>query len=173
MRLVQCSFDQHGTAVQAIFNHEIAHSSALYEYVPRSIETIETWFATKAAGDWPVIGVEEEDGRLMGFATMGPFRPQPGYKYAAEHSIYIEQNFRGRGLGGILLQELIAHAIARGLHSLVGVIDQANTASIALHQKNGFTLSGVMREAGFKFGRWLDAGFYQLLLPTPDAPVDG
>lgn len=173
MRLVPCSFEKHGAAIQAIFNHEIANSSALYEYVPRSIETIEAWFAAKTAGDWPVIGAEEDDGRLMGFATLGPFRPQPGYKYSAEHSIYIEQTFRGRGLGGILLQELIASATARGLHSLFGVIDQANTASVALHQKHGFVLSGVMREAGFKFGRWLDAGFYQLLLPGPSEPVDG
>ncbi|MCC9609030.1 N-acetyltransferase family protein [Blastopirellula sp. JC732] len=173
MRLVPCSFEKHGAAIQAIFNHEIAHSSALYEYVPRSTETIETWFATKAAGAWPVIGAEEEDGTLMGFTTMGPFRPQPGYKYTAEHSIYIAKNFRGRGLGGILLQEIIAQAIARDLHSLIGVIDQANLASVALHQKHGFVLSGVMREAGFKFGRWLDAGFYQLMLPTPDSPCDG
>ncbi|EAQ79584.1 GCN5-related N-acetyltransferase [Blastopirellula marina DSM 3645] len=104
---------------------------------------------------------------------MGPFRPQPGYKYTAEHSIYIQQDFRGQGLGGVLLQEMIAQATAKDLHCLIGVIDQANQASVALHLKHGFVLAGVMREAGFKFGGWLDAGYYQLVLPTPQTPVDG
>ncbi|UUO05041.1 N-acetyltransferase family protein [Blastopirellula sp. J2-11] len=173
MQLVPCSLEKHGSAILAIFNHEIATSASLYEYVPRTTATIETWFAHKAAGDWPVIGAEDDNGRLMGFATMGPFRPQPGYKYTAEHSIYIQQDFRGQGLGGVLLQEMIAQATARDLHCLIGVIDQANQASVALHLKNGFVLAGVMREAGFKFGDWLDAGYYQLMLQTPQSPVDG
>lgn len=173
MRLVPCSLEQHGSAILAIFNHEIATSASLYEYVPRTTETMVTWFANKAVGNWPVIGAEDEEGNLMGFTTMGPFRPQPGYKYTAEHSIYIQQNFRGRGLGGVLLQEIIAQAIARDLHCLIGVIDQANQASVALHQKHGFELAGVMREAGFKFGDWLDAGYYQRILQTPQSPVDG
>ncbi|TWT34958.1 GNAT family N-acetyltransferase [Blastopirellula retiformator] len=172
MRLVPCSFAKHGPAIQAIFNHEIAHSASLYEEEPRSLATIEAWFAAKAAGDWPVIGAEDDQSRLMGFTTMGPFRPHPGYRFTAEHSIYIETGSRGQGLGGVLLQEIIAQAITRKLHSLIGVIDQANQASVALHQKHGFVLSGVLREAGNKFDRWLDAGFYQLILPTSAAPSE-
>ncbi|MFI4875756.1 MAG: GNAT family N-acetyltransferase [Blastopirellula sp. JB062] len=173
MRLVSCTAERHAAAIMAIFNEEIAHSASLYEYVPRTLETVNAWFAAKADGDWPVIGVEQDDERLMGFATFGPFRPQPGYKYTAEHSIYIDRNFRGRGLGAVLLQSLISQATSRDLHALIGVIDQANQASVALHKKHGFVLAGVLRETGFKFGRWLDAGIYQLLLPTPQAPRDG
>lgn len=72
-----------------------------------------------------------------------------------------------------MLQEVIAAAQGQGYHILVGAIDTTNSASIRLHEILGFTYCGIIRQAGFKFGRWLDLSFYQLILSTPSKPVDG
>jgi phosphinothricin acetyltransferase len=110
---------------------------------------------------------------LLGFASWGAFRSFPAYKYSVEHSIYVHRDARRRGLGERLLRALIERARERQLHVLVGCIDAANAGSIRLHERLGFVHSGTMRQIGFKFGRWLDASFYQLNLDTPFQPVDG
>ncbi|MBB3826355.1 GNAT family N-acetyltransferase [Xanthomonas arboricola] len=172
MRLIDCSEARHASAILDIFNEAIAHSTALYDYRPRPPESMVGWFATKRAGGFPVIGVEEDDGTLMGFASYGTFRAWPAFKYSVEHSIYVHQDHRGKGLGRTLLQALVAAAEQRGVHVLVGGIDASNQASIALHEQFGFTHAGTVREAGFKFGRWLDLAFYQRILATPADPHD-
>ncbi|HWD18378.1 MAG TPA: GNAT family N-acetyltransferase [Verrucomicrobiae bacterium] len=173
MKIVRCERQRHGEAIRSIFNEAIASSTALYEYAPRSPQRIEEWFAAKAQGHFPVIGLETEAGELAGFASYGTFRAFPGYKYTIEHTVYVEARFRRQGCGRILLREIIAVAQAQDYHLMIGVIDATNLASIALHESFGFTPGGVLREAGFKFGRWLDVAFYQLTLPTPAAPADG
>ena len=174
LHLVPCTAERHAGAILDIFNHAIATSTALYDYHPRPPEQMTSWFAAKQAGQLPVIGVEDAAGRLLGFASYGPFRPQPAYKYTMEHSVYVQHSQRGRGLGRQLMEALIAEARARGnVHALVGAIDAANTASRTLHEKLGFTLVGSMPQVGFKFGDWLDLALYQLLLETPLQPVDG
>jgi phosphinothricin acetyltransferase len=120
-----------------------------------------------------VIGIEDESGQLTGFASYGTFRAWPAYKYSVEHSVYIHKNLCGKGLGARLLTELINAARKQDYHCMVGGIDMNNAASIGLHEKLGFVHAGTIRQAGFKFGRWLDLGFYQLLLNTPEHPVDG
>lgn len=159
--------------IRAILNEAIANSTALWEYRPRSIETMEAWFETKATGGYPVIGATDEGGEFLGFASYGPFRLFPAYKYTVEHSVYVEQRFRGRGVGRFLLAELIAAAQGQGLHVMVGAIDASNAASVRLHRSLGFEHCGTVRQAGFKFGRWLDLSLYELVLPTPSQPVDG
>ena len=173
MHFVPCSPARHADAILAILNDAIVTSTALYDYHPRSPDSMEGWFAAKAAGRFPVIGLEDADGTLLGFASYGSFRAFPAYKYTVEHSIYVHRDHRGRGLGRMLLERLIDAARAQGVHALVGVIDTANAGSIALHTALGFAHAGTLRESGFKFGRWLDVGFYQLLLETPAQPVDG
>jgi L-amino acid N-acyltransferase YncA len=163
----------HLDAIRAILNHAIATSTAVYEYHPRSAAVMEQWFADREAAGAPILGIEREPGVLAGFATWGAFRPRPAYKYTAEHSVYVDERFRGRGLGHVLLKTLVDEAQTRGLHQLIGGVDAANEASIALHRKLGFRHCGTVREAGYKFGRWLDLQFWQLLLPTPNDPVDG
>jgi L-amino acid N-acyltransferase YncA len=125
---------------------------------------MERWLAAKEAASLPVLGIEAE-GCLAGFATWGPFRNYPAYKYSAEHSVYVDARFRRRGIGRRLMEAVVAEAGHRGLHMLVGGIDATNFASIALHQQLGFTHCGTVREAGFKFGRWLDLEFWQRVLP--------
>jgi phosphinothricin acetyltransferase len=71
------------------------------------------------------------------------------------------------------MQRLMARAVSQDYHTMIGVVDAGNAASVALHERLGFVRAGVVRQAGFKFGAWLDAAFYQIILPTPDAPVEG
>ena len=114
-----------------------------------------------------------EIGGLLGFASYGVFRPWRAYKYTVEHSLYIAPHHRGQGIGKQLLGNLIHRATLQDYHVMVGGIDSANVASIGLHEKFGFEHVATMKEVGFKFGRWLDLYFYQLLLSTPTRPVDG
>lgn len=173
MKLITCRYEPHAQAILDILNEAIANSTALYDYQPRTLDNMVTWFQAKAAGGFPVLGLEADEGELLGFASYGTFRAFPAYKYTVEHSVYVHHTHRGRGLGRQLLQALIERARAQGLHVLVGGIDAANTASIALHTQLGFVPCGIIRQAGFKFGRWLDLAFYQLVLDTPLQPVDG
>jgi L-amino acid N-acyltransferase len=173
MQLISCDYDKHAQAILAIFNEAIINSTALYDYHPRSMATMVEWFAGKQAANQPVIGVCDATGTLAGFASYGSFRPRPAYKYCVEHSLYVHQDFRGQGLGKQLLDAIIKRAIAQDYHTMIGGIDMENAASIALHEKFGFVHTGTIKQAGFKFGRWLDVGFYQLMLPTPSEPRDG
>jgi L-amino acid N-acyltransferase YncA len=173
MNIVSCDAARHSAPILAIFNDAIANSTALYDYQPRARESMAAWFDAKAKGRYPVIGVENESGELMGFASYGPFRAWPAYKYTIEHSIYVDARYRGGGLGRVLLKEIIAAAQGQDYHVMVGGIDAANAVSIKLHESLGFSHCGTVKHAGFKFGRWLDLAFYQLILRTPAAPVDG
>jgi len=171
--LVDCTHARHAQAILAVFNDAILTSTALYDYQPRTPASMQAWFQAKQAGGFPVIGLESEAGELMGFASYGVFRAYPANKYTVEHSVYVDARFRGRGLGEALLRVLVERARRNQVHVLVGGIDAANAGSIHLHEKLGFTHAGTIRQAGFKFGRWLDLAFYQLILDTPAEPVDG
>lgn len=173
MKFVACTLEDHGRAILDILNEQIRTSTAVYEYVPRTPDSMVAWFKTKEARNYPVIGVEDDNGTLMGFATYGVFRERPAYKYTVEHSVYIHQDYRGKGLGLALMERLIEAARAQDLHVLVGGIDATNKVSIAMHEKLGFVHAGTIRESGFKFGQWLDLAFYQLTLRTPFEPKDG
>ncbi|MBV8037384.1 GNAT family N-acetyltransferase [Roseateles sp.] len=173
MEFVDCTLEAHGDAILDIFNEAILNSTALYDYKPRPRESMEGWFKTKQDNRFPVIGAVDEQGRLLGFASYGTFRAWPAYKYSVEHSVYVHKDHRGKGLGLLLMERLIAAARQQHKHVMVGGIDMANHGSIALHERLGFQHCGTIRQAGFKFGRWLDLGFYQLLLDTPPQPVDG
>jgi phosphinothricin acetyltransferase len=163
----------HASEILAILNEAIEHSTALYDYRPRPLSSMETWFDAKERGAYPVIGVVAEDGSLLGFASYGPFRAWPAYKYSVEHSLYVAQGQRGRGIGTRLLGAIVERARAQEYHNIIGGIDAENTISIALHERLGFERCGLVRHAGFKFGRWLDLAFYQKLLDAPAHPVDG
>ncbi|QEI07063.1 N-acetyltransferase [Pigmentiphaga aceris] len=173
LRLIDCTEADHAAAILDILNDAIVNSTALYDYVPRPPEAMKTWFATKRANGFPVIGVVDEAGVLLGFASWGTFRAFPAYKYTVEHSVYVHHQHRGQGLAKHLMQALIQRAQEAQVHVLVGCIDASNVGSITLHERLGFVHTGTIKEVGFKFGKWLDAAFYQLTLATPTAPVDG
>ncbi len=173
MKFLECTEERHAQAILDIFNDAIVHSTALYDYKPRPFEAMSAWFAVKRSHGFPVIGIEDDDGKLLGFASYGTFRAWPAYKYTVEHSIYIHKDSRGAGLGRKLLEKLITVAQQNQVHTMIGGIDISNATSIALHEKYGFEHAGTIRQAAYKFGRWLDLGFYQLILVTPSYPVDG
>ncbi|WP_454689062.1 N-acetyltransferase family protein [Achromobacter aloeverae] len=173
MIAVDCTYERHAGAILAIFNHAILTSTALYDYQARTDASMQAWFDAKRKGNYPVVGFEDEDGVLMGFASYGPFRPFPAFKYTVEHSVYVDQRFRGRGLGEALLRAIVERAREQEYHVLVGAIDASNAVSCALHEKLGFSRAGVIEQAGFKFGRWLDLVLYRRQLETPGQPVDG
>jgi len=173
MRVIECEPNRHAAPILAIFNDAIINSTALYDYKPRTLEIMAAWFDGKVKGNYPVIGIENDAGDLMGFGSYGAFRAFPAYKYSVEHSVYVDARFRGKGIGKRLVQEIIAAAQRQNFHILVGGIDATNAVSIRLHESLGFVHCGTIRQAGFKFGRWLDLAFYQLILATPSEPRDG
>lgn len=171
--IVTCTFDKHAPAILDIFNEAILNSTALYDYKPRTLQSMDAWFAAKDKGNFPVVGIEDAAGTLLAFGSFGTFRAWPAYKYTVEHSVYVHRDQRGRGLGREIMLALMAAARLRDVHAMVGGIDATNAGSIALHERLGFTHVGTLPQVGFKFGRWLDLAFYQLLLETPSNPVDG
>ena len=172
MQFIACTYESHANAILEIFNEAIVNSTALYDYKPRTQESMIAWFKAKEAGRFPVIGITASDNQLLGFASYGTFRAWPAYKYSVEHSVYVHKDHRGKGIGLALMQQLITVAKDQQYHTMIGGIDIANTSSITLHERLGFTHAGTIKQAGFKFGRWLDLGFYQLLLETPAYPID-
>jgi len=172
MEIIRCTHAHHGNAILEILNDAIVNSTALYDYKQRSLASMTTWFEEKERGDYPVIGIEQF-GELLGFASYGAFRHWPAYKYTIEHSVYVRADQRGQGFGTRLLKELINCAQRQNYHVVIGGIDVDNESSIRLHEKLGFSRAGMIRHAGFKFGRWLDLAFYELILETPHHPIDG
>jgi phosphinothricin acetyltransferase len=168
-----CHLERDLDRIQAILNDVIINSTALYDYEPRTRGAVAEWIRLKQIGRWPLRGAFNQAQELLAFATFGPFRPQPAYKYSVEHSIYVAQAARGQGMANALMSDLLEQAQKCDAHVLVGCIDADNAPSIALHQKFGFVHCGTVKQAGYKFGRWLDAAFYQKTLTTPSHPTDG
>ena len=167
---ITCNAAEHAAGILDIFNEVIANSTALYEFAPRTMEDMHRWFRDKNERGHPVIGRVDEAGRLLGFAGYGPFRDKAACHLTVEHSLYIHHTARGRGMGTLLLRDIIDEAGSRSCHTLVGAIDAANEASIKLHVQAGFVHAGTIRHAAYKFGRWLDLVYYQLIL-NPQAPA--
>lgn len=172
MNLIECTYEAHAGAILDILNDEIVHSTALYDYQPRPFASMRGWFDVKARSRHPVLGAVDGNGTLLGFASYGSFRPHAAYKYSIEHSIYVHREQRGRGIGRTLLGRLLEVATEQQYHVIIGGIDRENVASIALHERLGFEPAGIIRHAGYKFGRWLDLAFYQRVLNGPLEPSE-
>lgn len=155
-----------------IYNYAILNTTAVYTYKAQSMEERKSWFLEKKEKGYPVFVFEEND-QVLGFATYGPFRAWPAYKYTIEHSVYVKNGYWGRGIGRMLMQEIIRHASQKGYATLVAGIDSKNEVSIKIHEKFGFNYTGTIKRAGYKFGAWLDLVFYQLMLPGPENPEEG
>jgi L-amino acid N-acyltransferase len=149
--------------VLEIVNYEIINTTAIWDYDVRTLPQQEAIFHEKKEKDFPFL-VAEKDGKVVGFGTYGTFRFKIGYRFTVEHSVYIHKDFHGNGIGSLLITELIELAKKQKLHTMIGVIDSENLGSIAFHEKLGFKKVGHIKETGFKFDRWLDSIFMQILL---------
>jgi L-amino acid N-acyltransferase len=157
--LIEDAREEDIPAITAILNHAAAHTTATWHEYPKSEAEMADWFATRKK-DYVVLAAREASG-LAGYASYGPFRAPSGYRLTVEHSIYVREDARGRGIGKALLAALIERARGQGLHALIGGVDADNSLSIALHEKFGFEETGRLPEVGRKFDRWLTLVFLQ------------
>ncbi|THD32120.1 MAG: N-acetyltransferase family protein [Flavobacterium johnsoniae] len=151
-------------AILEIVNDAILNTTAIYDYDVRTLNEQLDWFREKGQQNFPVIVATDENDKVLGFGTYGSFRLKAGYKFTVEHSVYVREGFSGKGIGKLILSELIEVAKKQKLHTIIGLIDTDNAGSIAFHEKFGFEKAGVLKEAGYKFEKWLDVQLMQLLL---------
>jgi phosphinothricin acetyltransferase len=161
-------------ALMNIVNPEVVETEVSFDLVPRSLEEQRAWILAHRATHPCLVAINEEDDlgergargeRVLGFASVSPFRAKPAYATTVENSVYVHRRARGRGVGELLLTALIATAKESGFHSLIARIVGENAGSIRLHEKCGFTLVGTEIEVGRKHGRWLDVVEYQYVVP--------
>ena len=150
-------------AILEIYNEIILNTTAVYDYLPHTLEMRQAWFNAKDKEGYPVF-VATGDEVVLGFSTLGVFRQWAAYKYSVEHSLYVAHNSRGKGIGKLLMQPLITSAKEMGKHTMIAGIDSLNAASIKLHENFGFEKVAHFKEVGYKFTHWLDLVFYQLML---------
>lgn len=148
-------------ALRSIYNREVVGSTVTFDLVPRSHADQDRWMAEHSGAYPVVVGVEE--GEVVGFASLSPYRPRPAYATTVEDSVYVAAHRRGAGVGKALLTGVVELADQHGFHTVIARIVGDHTASIALHRACGFELVGVEREVGRKFGRWLDVAVMQRL----------
>jgi phosphinothricin acetyltransferase len=135
----------------------------VYDYEPHTIEVREQWFATKQEQGFPIF-VAEENNVIVGFSSFGTFRTWAGFKNTVENSVYVANDHRGKGIGKLLLPPLIDAAKDLKIHAMVAGIDATNIVSIKLHEKFGFVEVAHFKEVGYKFDRWLDLVFLELII---------
>jgi len=150
-------------AIAAILNREILSGTASWTETPKTSDDMTGWYAARSAGGFPVL-VAEEGGEVLGYASYGPFRAGEGYRETVEHSVYVARNARGRGIARLLMERLIAHAKAAGMHRMVGGVSADQRASLELHRKLGFAEQGRLTGVGTKRGKRLDLALMVLAL---------
>jgi L-amino acid N-acyltransferase len=146
-----------------IYNRAVSHSVDTFDLVPRTLETQLAWLG-EHSGAHPAVVARTDDGRVLGFGSLSPYRPRPAYATTVEDSVYVAEAARGEGIGKAVLGELVRLAREHGFHSVIGRIVGHNEVSIGLHRACGFAEVGTEREVGRKFNRWLDVVVMQLLL---------
>jgi len=153
-------------AVTAIYNEAVLNSLATFHIFPRSEEEQKKWFAEHDER-YPLL-VFEEEGEILGWASLNPYSDREGYRYTVTDSVYVRRDSRRRSIGFALLSALIAHARELSYHSILAFIARENVASVMLHEKAGFVRRGELKEVGYKFGRFVDVVVYQKMLGEGD-----
>ncbi len=149
-------------ATRAIYNVEVLETTVTFDIRPRSLAEQQRWIGEHSGGNPAVVPVDDDGG--LGFASRSPFKPRAAYAPTVEDSVYVHRDARGRGVGEVLLREILRLGTDHGFHSAVARIVGGHEASIALHRKCGFEEIGCEREVGRKFGRWLDVVLMQRML---------
>jgi len=156
----------------AIYNHYVAATTISFEEAPVIEADMAGRIADVTDGGLPWL-VLEVDGAVAGYAYATKWRARPAYRHAVESSVYLDPALAGRGHGRRIYEKLLAELRTRGLHTVIAGIAQPNERSVALHERLGFRKVAHFSEVGFKFGRWIDVGYWQLMLaPQPDVAAD-
>ncbi|WQG59082.1 N-acetyltransferase family protein [Pseudomonas sp. RTB3] len=160
------------SAICAIYNDAVLNTTAIWNEQPVDLANRQAWFQARQALGYPIL-VSIENDEVTGYASFGDWRPFDGFRHTVEHSVYVRADQRGNGLGPRLMQALIERAKACDKHMMVAAIESGNTASVHLHERLGFAVTGQMAQVGTKFGRWLDLTFMQLALnPGAEPPKE-
>jgi phosphinothricin acetyltransferase len=155
-------------AITRIYADAVINGTASFELTPPDQAEMTRRYAALADNGYPYI-VAELSGAIAGYAYAGPYRTRPAYNWTVEDSIYVAPQFHRRGIGLVLLKQLVAESERRGFRQMIAVIgDSAQTPSIALHEAAGFTPVGTFRAIGYKHGKWLDTPLMQIALGTSD-----
>jgi phosphinothricin acetyltransferase len=148
--------------LRAIYNYYVANSTVTFDEAPLSHQAMRAKFTRVRAAGYPWIVAVSASGEVLGYANVSAYRDKSAYRFTVEDSIYLGPAATGKGVGKALLGELIARSKAAGLKEIVAVIaDKGAEASVALHERFGFTEIGRMGKVGFKFGRWLGTIYMQ------------
>jgi phosphinothricin acetyltransferase len=150
-------------AIRAIYNVEVTGSTVTFDLVPRSLQEQVDWLEQRS-GAYAVLVATDDDGTVLGFASLSPFRERPAYSTTVEDSVYVDRARRGEGVAKALLVALVETATVHGFHAMIARIVGGHDASIALHERVGFEVVGTEREVGRKMGRWLDVVVMERLL---------
>lgn len=150
-------------AINDIYNYYVAHSTCTYQEELEPLAGREAWFAKRGPAHPATVAVDAV-GTVIGWGSLSPFHPRSAYRFTVENSIYLRHDVRGRGVGRLMLADLIDRARAIGHHAIIAGIDAEQPASIALHRRLGFEQVGHLKQVGFKFGRWLDVIDMQLMI---------
>ena len=149
-------------AIRRIYNVEVETSTVTFDLVPRTLDDQRDWIEARSGAH--AVVVAESDGEVVGFGSLSPWRDRPAYSTSVEDSVYVHRAHQGRGVGKVLLAELLRVATLHGFHAVFARIVGGHEASIALHAKSGFEIIGTEKEVGRKFGQWLDVVVMQRLL---------
>ncbi len=151
------------SAINDIYNYYVFTSTCTYQLELETLEARTIWFEQHSPDTHPVT-VATIDNEVVGWGALSQFRPRAAYRHTVEASVYLRHDVHRRGIGKALLLDLIARAKAAGHHTLIGGASADQVASLALQESLGFQQVGYLREVGFKFGRWLDVVYSQLML---------
>jgi len=161
------------SSITAIYEQAVRFGTATFELIPPDLAEMTRRYRVLADGGFPYF-VAVLDGRVVGYAYAGPYRPRPAYRFTVENSVYLDPAAHRRGIGLRLMERLIAECEASGFRQMIAVIgDSANAGSIGLHRRSGFQMIGTHPSVGLKFGRWLDTVMMQLALGEGAATVPG
>ena len=151
------------SAIAEIYNHYVAKTVITFEEEPVSGADMARRIEDAGAASLPWL-VAEREGRVVGYAYATPWRARSAYRFSVEVTVYADPGCPRMGIGSRLYEQVLPGLKARGLHSALGVIALPNEASVAFHERFGFAKVAHLREVGFKFDRWIDVGYWQLML---------
>lgn len=164
---------EHVAAITAIYNDAVENTTAIWNDQIVDQDNRALWLVERTNAGFPVLvcSSPKDEYDVLGYATFSQWRPFDGYRQTVENSVYVRSDQHGKGIGTMLMEQLIERARQLGIHVMVAGVDASNSASIGLHEKLGFEVVGRMPQVGVKFGRWLDLAFLQRTLDGRETPL--